>query len=127
MEGKTGTIKWGDNTSSRVVVKEIESYSWLPSDYWLEYQEEETHRPVIHPDYGVSKIIKAPIILPSDLFFRLFTPDVTEEDKATFSYRLNQYVKENFGESEQMEAMGIFKSLKALKGEEFIIKNYLEK
>jgi hypothetical protein len=127
MEGKIGTINWSDGTSSRVLVKEVETYSCLPTDYWLEYLHEETHRPIIHPDYEINPIIKSQLLLPEGIFFRVFVPDITEEDKKEFSYRLNQYIKENFREEDYMSASGIFDSLKHLKGEDYIIKEYLEK
>ena len=72
MEGKTGIITWGDKTTSKVIVKKIQYYSYIPNDYWLDYAEDETHRPLIHPDYGKVDEIIAPILLPEELFYRVF-------------------------------------------------------
>lgn len=124
MRGKTGTITWGDKSTSKVIVKEVETYSWLPTDYWLDYSPDETNKPVIHPDWGVKKIIKAPILLPEALFFRMFKADLTEEDKQTFDYRLKEYIHDNFLEENWFQAATTFASLKRLAGEQYIIDNY---
>jgi len=75
-ENDTGVIKFGDGTSSKVYVVAIDNYrSGLPTDYWFEYQEEETHRPIIHPDLGKSDTIKSSIVLPEVLVYMVFTKD----------------------------------------------------
>jgi hypothetical protein len=123
MKLNTGTIKWGDGTTSRVVIKKVETYSWLPSDYWIDYAEGETHKPLVHPDFGTKPEIKAPILLPEEIFFRVFIRDV---NITSFEYKLDQYIKANFGEKERHEAENLFKSLVRLSGEDYVTNNYLE-
>lgn len=75
--GKTGVLSFGDGSKSRVKLVEIE-YSksgMFPTDYWLEYAEDETHRPLVHPDFGKNDIIKTEILLPEFLFQQVFTLD----------------------------------------------------
>jgi len=124
---KTGIITWSDKTISKVFIKEVEVYSHLPANYWLDYVDGEVHRPIIHPEWGIKDYIKSPILLPEALFFRVFTADITEQDKKGFDYRLMQYIRENFRESEWFEAETTFRSLSRLSGEDYIIKNYFNK
>lgn len=124
MKLNTGTIRWADGTTSRVVIKEVVTYSWLPADYWIDYEPGESHRPLVHPDWGTKEGIKAPILLPEELFFRSFTRD---RDPNSFEYKLDEYIKANFRESEWFEADTTFKSLVRLAGEDYVVKNYFEK
>ena len=65
--GEIGIIKWGDGKESKVRIIDIESYSFMPTDYWLEYLESESYRPLVHPDLGISEDIKSSILLPEGL------------------------------------------------------------
>lgn len=127
MKGKTGIITWGDKSTSKVIVKEVETHSWVPTDYWLDYADGESNKPIIHPDYGIKEIIKAPILLPEALFFRVFKADITEEDKQTFDYKLKEYIHNNFPEENWFETETTFKSLRRIAGEQYIIDKYFNK
>jgi len=127
MIGKTGTITWSNKSTSKVILKEIQTYFCLPSSYWLDYLPEETNKPVIHPDWGVKEIIKAPILLPEELFFRVFKADITEEDKQKFDYKLKEYIRNNFPEENWFETETTFSALKRVAGEQYIIDNYFNK
>ena len=127
MKGKTGIIDWGEGKTSKVVIKEVDTYSYLPTDYWLDYLPGETHKPLVHPDYGHKSIIKAPILLPEGILVRVFTADVSEEEKSTFDYKLKQYIKDNFDEEAQHEAKMLFRDIKRISGEDYIIEKYFNK
>jgi len=73
--GQTGTMNWADGTSSKVKVVGVESYSFMPTDYWFEYEQGETNKQLVHPDFGKSDFIKAEILLPEGLIDYIFTPD----------------------------------------------------
>lgn len=120
--GQKGTITWSDGKTSRVILKDIESYSWLPTDYWLDYDESETHRPLVHPDFGVSKLIKSPILLPSALLFRVFKAD---EDESSYEYRLKKYIEDSFPEKNRWEAETAFRKLELTAGRKYIEDKYL--
>lgn len=68
MEGKTGILTFGDNTLAKIKVVKKQTYSSMPNDYWLEYQEGETNRQIVHPDYGNSPHIISEILLPEFIF-----------------------------------------------------------
>ena len=74
-KGQTGTITWGDGKTSKVEVVDVESYSVMPTDYWFKYRDEETYRPLIHPDFGKEDYIKSEILLPEGLVDLVFTKD----------------------------------------------------
>lgn len=62
--GDLGTITFGDNSTARVkFVKECRVLG-----YWLKYTDEETHRPLSHPDFGKEPSIISEILLPPFLF-----------------------------------------------------------
>lgn len=48
---QTGTITFGDNTTSKVEIVAIKTYpaSGMSSDIIFKYQENETHRPLTNP------------------------------------------------------------------------------
>ena len=73
--GQTGTMNWQDGTSSRVRVVDKDTYTHMPTDYWFEYEEGETNKQLVHPDFGNSTLIKAEILLPEGLIDYIFTPD----------------------------------------------------
>jgi hypothetical protein len=81
--GTTGTVTFGDGTSSKVRLKEITNYPSIgaPPDYWFEYQEDEKHRPLIHPDFGKNAIIKSEMLLPHFLVVKVFKADNQDENK----------------------------------------------
>lgn len=48
---QTGTITFGDKTTSKVVITSVVTYpaSGMPNDIVFKYQENETHRPLTNP------------------------------------------------------------------------------
>ena len=101
--GVKGTIEFKDGTKSRVILKDIDTYpaSGMPPDYWFGYQEDETHRPVVHPDFGKKDFIKSEILLPELFAFRVFEKETdmfSEEDVKTLKtkkiYTENYIVKD---------------------------------
>ena len=57
--GQSCTLKFGDNTSANIELVSIDT-----RDYWFKYQDGETNRKLVHPDFGKSDYIKAEILLP---------------------------------------------------------------
>ena len=77
--GSIGTLTWGDGTISKVEIVDIH-YGSYNKDYWLKYLEEETHRPLIHPDYNKNKnYIKSEILLPELIFKKSFKLEQLDE------------------------------------------------
>jgi hypothetical protein len=72
--GDLGIIKWGNGTTSKVRIVDVETYSFMSTDYWLEYLDTEENRPLIHPDYGKEDIIKSQILLPEGLMDLVYEP-----------------------------------------------------
>lgn len=76
-EGDTGTIEFGNGTTARVKISKIHTYSFMPTDYILTYERDETNRPLVHPDFvsysDGEKIESFP--LPEGLVERVFTKD----------------------------------------------------
>ena len=103
-KGQTGTLNWGKNETSRVKIVDIDTYSSLPSDVWMEYLDDETHRPLVHPEFGASPIIKASILLPAAVVDMVFTPDDERERGITitsvsgddYESRFTKYIQKNF-------------------------------
>lgn len=82
--GQTGIIVWRDGKTSKVSIVAKETYSYLPTDFWLEYSSDEIYRPLVHPDLGESDEIKASILLPESLMEAVFKLDekwTTEQEK----------------------------------------------
>lgn len=65
--GQSCTLKFGDGTSANIELVSIDTHSFLPSDYWFKYQDGETNRKLVHPDFGKADYIKAEILLPEGL------------------------------------------------------------
>lgn len=78
MKGRTGVITFGDGSTSKIKVVDVETYTYLPTDYWLEYAEGETNKPLVHPDYGTSPLIKSELLIP-EMIFRSFVKLDSEE------------------------------------------------
>jgi len=75
--GDTGVITFGNGTTARVRISKIQTYSYLPTDYILTYEDGETNRPLIHPDfveYEENKKIES-FPLPEGLLEQVFTKD----------------------------------------------------
>lgn len=68
MGKQLGTITFGDGTSAKVELVKEQTYSSLPSDYWLKYQEGETNKQLIHPGFGKEDYILSEILLPEFLY-----------------------------------------------------------
>lgn len=70
-KGDTGTITFGNGTTSKVVITSVQTYpsSGMPADIFFTYQESETNRPLKHPDFGDS------FPLPEGLADQVFTKD----------------------------------------------------
>jgi hypothetical protein len=53
-KGDRGIMTWKDDTTSKVFISEVKTYpsSGMPNDYFFEYDENETHRPLKHPTFG---------------------------------------------------------------------------
>ena len=127
-EGQTGIIDWEDGKKSKVIIKYIETHSFIPTDYWLEYLPEEKYRPLKHPDFGKNEYIKSEILLPYALLSRVFTPDnaITDVDLNSFDYKLNKYIEDNFPKENWSDAKKKFNELKNIAGEQYIIDNHLK-
>ena len=122
-----GIITFRDNTTSKVILVEIEKYSSMPNDYWFEYEEQETNRPLIHPDIKKPHI-KSSILLPEGMVSMVFKKTLSNEEeelnKESFEYKFEKYLKEKFNKEDHEEARNLFKRLRKLKSEEEIIKEY---
>jgi hypothetical protein len=68
--GSTGTLTFGDGTSAKVRLVDVDNIA-----YWLEYVEGETNRQIIHPDFGKSPFIWSEIVLPPAWFRVVVKPD----------------------------------------------------
>ena len=123
--GTTGTIKFGDNSIAKVIIKNIDTYSYMPTDYWLDYQEGEMNKQLVHPEYGSNPIIKAEILLPEGLLDKVFTPDNLIEDE--YAKQLAFYLATNFNQEDVLEASLLFNKLEKLKGRQHIINEYFNK
>ena len=66
----TGTLKFGDNSTARVEIVKIETYKYLPTDYWFRYVDGETNRQLNHD------IDKEKFPLPYGLVIQVYTPDL---------------------------------------------------
>lgn len=124
--GQTGTMNWQDGTSSRVKVVGKETYSFMPTDYWFEYEQGETNKQLVHPDLG-EEHIKASILLPEGLIHYIFTPDKPVRDENSFEARLEDYIENNFNETERRSAVNLFKQLERTAGREYIENEYFNK
>lgn len=77
--GDTGIITFGDETTSRVVISKIHTYpaTGMPADIVLTYLDDETHRPLVHPDFiehiDGRKVESFP--LPEEIFEQVFLKD----------------------------------------------------
>jgi len=49
-EGDTGIITFGNGSTARVRITKVSTYSFMPTDYILTYEDDETNRPLVHPD-----------------------------------------------------------------------------
>lgn len=125
--GQTGTMNWKDGTSAKVKLVDKETYSTMPSDYWFEYQEGETNKQLVHPDYGKSDFIKSEIVLPEGLIDYLFVPDKPEYAEDSFEAKLEDCLQKNFNDSEREQAKHLFSQLEKRAGREYIEDNYFNK
>jgi hypothetical protein len=127
--GQTGTMNWADGSTAKVEVVGKETYSFMPTDYWFEYVEGETNKQLVHPDLGQAHI-KASILLPEGLVPHIFTPDKEVRQfgfENSFEYKLEEYLKNNFDQSERSKAAHLFKQLERTAGQQYIEDNYLNK
>ena len=70
-KGTKGTITYGDGKTSRVELEQILTYpsTGMPADYVFKYQEDETHRPLVHEMFDGS------FPLPEGLVSMVFKED----------------------------------------------------
>lgn len=77
--GDTGIIEFGNGTTSRVRITKIYTYpsTGMPTDIVLTYEDDETNRPLVHPNFVQNedgkKIESFP--LPEDIFEQVFMKD----------------------------------------------------
>lgn len=76
--GDTGFISWADSTKSKVIIKEINHMNFfVNADIWLDYEEGETNRPLIHEMYEDDEIdyVRYPILTWAPVLDKVFTKD----------------------------------------------------
>jgi hypothetical protein len=78
--GQNCTLKFGDNSSANVELVSIDTYSFMPSDYWFKYQEGESNKQLVHPDFGKEDYIKSEILLPEGLVKMIVTENLEVND-----------------------------------------------
>lgn len=120
--GQISTITFNDNTTAKIKLVHIDTYSTMPSDYWFDYVDGETNKQLIHPEYLKSSIIKSPIVLPIGLVELIIKPDL---DINSYEYKLEEYLKNNFNEINIIEARNLFYNLERSSGREYVEQNYL--
>ena len=120
--GQISTITFNDNTTAKIKLVHIDTYSTMPSDYWFDYVDGETNKQLIHPEYLKNPIIKSPIVLPIGLVELIIKPDL---DVNSYEYKLEEYLKNNFNEINIREARNLFYNLERTSGREYIEQNYL--
>lgn len=129
--GTKGTMEFKTGIS-RVFIAKIQTYpaSGMPSDYFFDYEENETNRPLIHPEFGT------PFPIPEGLVSTLFTPteEVSEEetseiDPATieFTKRMDNYINTCFNEEDKAQGRKLFAEMERIAGRAYIEKEYLSK
>ena len=126
--GDKGVLTFGDNTKARVKVVDIDTHSYVPTDYWFEYEEGETNKQIVHPEFGKQSYIKSSVVLPETLVSMVFKKTNSKEEQEleenSFEYKLQEYLDKNMAKENHNEARMLFNSLKKLKTEEEIIKEY---
>ena len=120
--GQISTITFNDNTTAKIKLVHIDTYSTMPSDYWFDYVDGETNKQLIHPEYLKSSIIKSPIVLPIGLVELIIKSEI---DVSSYEYKLEEYLKNNFNEINIREARNLFYNLERTSGREYIEQNYL--
>jgi hypothetical protein len=80
-EGQTAILTCddqdGNEVKSKVRLKEIETHSFMPADFWFEYLDD-SPKPIVHPDFGKSSIIKTELLLPEMLVEILINKNLLE-------------------------------------------------
>ncbi len=120
--GQISTITFNDNTTAKIKLVHIDTYSTMHSDYWFDYVDGETNKQLIHPEYLKSSIIKSPIVLPIGLVELIIKPDL---DINSYEYKLEEYLKNNFNDINIREARNLFYNLERTSGREYVEQNYL--
>ena len=115
----TGTLKFGDNSTARVEIVKIETYKYLPTDYWFKYVDGETNRQL---SYDIDKE-KFP--LPYGLVIQVYTPDI--DDRSEYEVKLEQYLEKHIRPEDREEASYLFYKLSQHLGEEKVINEYFNK
>jgi hypothetical protein len=128
-ENDKGIIKFNDGSSAKVYLLKIEPSrsGMFPSDYWFEYEENETNRQIVHPDFGKREIIKSSILLPEFLAKQVFIKDFeVNNDFGDDEYenKLHNYLKANVLEKDYNKAKILFRRLENLLSKEEIITQY---
>jgi hypothetical protein len=77
-EGQIAILKTDDGKSAKVRLEEIQRGSGIfPPDYWFSYVDDipQKDKPIVHPDFGKSPIIKHEVVFPEGLIERLIEMD----------------------------------------------------
>jgi hypothetical protein len=132
-QNETGTLKFGDNTTARVRVVSVDHSrsGMFPTDYWFEYEEGETNKQIVHPDFGKIPIIKSSVVLPEGLVRMVFTKDggslEVEEEMDEYEKQLDAYLDKNMRPEDKAEGKQLFRQIERIIGREQIIVEYFNK
>ncbi len=81
------TIQFDNGTTSKIICIDIDKSSYLEDDYWFNYCDDETNRPLIHPDLGKKPMIKGHLCFTEPMLLKII-----KEDESTLS-KLDAYIK----------------------------------
>lgn len=115
----TGTLKFGDGTTARVEIVKIDTYTYLPTDYWFKYLDGETNQQLKHD------IEKDRFPLPYGLVVQVYKPDI--DDRSEYELKLEQYLEKFIRPEDRDEASYLFHKLSQAVGESTVIKDYFDK
>jgi hypothetical protein len=132
-ENDKGTLSFGDGSSARVYIMEIEHSrsGMFPSDYWFEYEEGETNRQIVHPDFGKSLIIKSSIVLPEELVSMIFKKDESDISESVspdgeYESLLDNHLKQTMRPEDYNKGLHLFRQLEKLMSKEEITSQYFK-
>lgn len=131
-QNDTGILKFSDNTTARVKVVSVDHSNsrMFPTDYWFEYEDNETNRQIVHPDLGKTPIIKSSIVLPEELVRMVFVKDgdspVLLEEEDEYEQLLDAYLDKNIRPEDKETGRNLFRRLEQLNSKEQIIAKYFK-